>query len=274
MQALLLLGMHRSYTSLVARWLNECGVDMGGELLPDGVGNTDGHFEDMDFFELHRRALRSADLPDNGMVDLEHPRFDKCRYDQLTISGQHRDDAETLLETKCKPSGEPFGWKEPRTCLFLPFYRERLDCRSIVLFRSYQEVVGSLVSREPLAIKEFKYSGLKRPLFWLKMNDILARTAALKDGFLDAWIFYNSCLLDHIEQSSPANVMVHDLRSLAQNSSETITRLREWGLHVADKPFEDIIRGLSNREPLQFDAVRTRRADAITERFQSLIERN
>jgi hypothetical protein len=87
MTALMVLGMHRSYTSLVSRWLHNCGVNMGEQFLPEGTGNSDGHFEDIEFFELHRMALRQARLADNGMVDLEHPEFDHSKFGDLSFSG-------------------------------------------------------------------------------------------------------------------------------------------------------------------------------------------
>src|ERR1700731_3000412 len=54
---LVIAGMHRSGTSLLAALASEAGFDMGARLLPAGPGNPGGHFEDLDFVELHDAAL-------------------------------------------------------------------------------------------------------------------------------------------------------------------------------------------------------------------------
>ncbi|MEE4154629.1 MAG: hypothetical protein V2I27_10765 [Erythrobacter sp.] len=271
--ALMLLGMHRSYTSLVARWLSECGLNMGETLLPDGIGNADGHFEDLAFFELHRRALRNAGLAENGMVDLRHPHFDRAALESLSDLGPMQQEARALLNARLA-AGRPFGWKEPRTCLFLPFYRGHLNAFSLILHRPYQEVVGSLVSREPKAIRQYQYPGFKRPIYWIKRKSIEHATLELKHGFLESWIYYNTRLLEHIEHSDPACVLVHDLSSLTRQSSSVVQTLIRWGFPVEDMPLRAIVKPLSERELLDFDPGQVRRADEVTARFRALIERN
>jgi len=54
---LVIAGMHRSGTSLLAALASEAGFDMGARLLAAGPGNPGGHFEDLDFLELHDAAL-------------------------------------------------------------------------------------------------------------------------------------------------------------------------------------------------------------------------
>ncbi|MGI8561611.1 MAG: glycosyltransferase [Luteimonas sp.] len=56
---LLVLGMHRSGTSLLARLLQQCGIDIGGRQLGGSAGNEDGHWEDAFAVELHERLLAS-----------------------------------------------------------------------------------------------------------------------------------------------------------------------------------------------------------------------
>src|SRR5215472_16049027 len=66
---LILTGMHRSGTSLVASLLCALSVDMGQELLPADSNNVRGYFEDLEFLQLQRRIL-SACCPAN---DGGHP---------------------------------------------------------------------------------------------------------------------------------------------------------------------------------------------------------
>ena len=56
---LLILGMHRSGTSLLAALLEDWGVHIGETLVGADVGNPRGHFEDRDILDFHTRALAS-----------------------------------------------------------------------------------------------------------------------------------------------------------------------------------------------------------------------
>src|SRR5512146_569597 len=55
--AILVLGMHRSGTSAVARVLNLCGASLGGELLPAKEDNERGFWENRAILALHERFL-------------------------------------------------------------------------------------------------------------------------------------------------------------------------------------------------------------------------
>jgi hypothetical protein len=243
---------------------------MGEQFLPEGTGNSDGHFEDIEFFELHRMALRQARLADNGMVDLEHPEFDHSKFGDLSFSGSSLKRAESLV-AKRKRQGGPFGWKEPRSCLFLSFYEEQLQPVSLILFRPYQEVVHSLIDREPQAIRDFSYPGWKRPIYWAKQRNIRRDCYELRHGFLEAWIHYNTKLLDYIERVGSDRAVVHDLQSIAGSSSAVLSRLRSWGFPAKDRPLAALIRPLTERENLDFEPRQLKRAKDVTERFREAI---
>ena len=63
---IIVAGMHRSGTSIVASLLSALGVDIGQRLLPPDKGNPRGYFEDIDFLEFQRRVLSECCLPDDG----------------------------------------------------------------------------------------------------------------------------------------------------------------------------------------------------------------
>ena len=52
-KVLIVAGMHRSGTSVIAQWLQRCGLCLGENLLGPAIGNNEGHFEDTDFVFLH-----------------------------------------------------------------------------------------------------------------------------------------------------------------------------------------------------------------------------
>src|SRR4051812_35790172 len=129
-KVLVILGMHRSGTSLTAQWLHMCGLHIGDRLVGAGRGNKEGHFEDRDFLDLHRSILTSYNLPDTGLVS---------EYD-LDLNNMQQERVKGLITFK-NSLYEEWGWKEPRTCLFLQQYRHVLPAaKYFILLRDYNSV--------------------------------------------------------------------------------------------------------------------------------------
>lgn len=127
--------MHRSGTSLVAGFLHESGIDMGNRLIGASHGNVYGHFEDADFVDFHSAIL-------------EREQWDMWRAKELpSTRPQDAEKAKRLLrERNSKPL---WGWKDPRTCLFLAFWNDLcLRARFLMVVRSPTEVVDSLRRRD------------------------------------------------------------------------------------------------------------------------------
>jgi GT2 family glycosyltransferase len=142
---LVITGMHRSGTSLVASWLAAAGVDLGARLLAADAGNPTGYFEDLGFLDLDRRMLREAvpegeaGHPDWGWTESE--RLDRGRF------AAHREAARALIAAaQDRPGpGGPWGWKDPRTTLLLDFWDDLLpEARYILLYRFPWEVADSM----------------------------------------------------------------------------------------------------------------------------------
>ncbi len=157
---LIITGMHRSGTSLVAGFIHRSGIDLGSELVGAKKSNPFGHFEDMDILEFQRSVL----LREFGhqMWVPQPPRLgeaDKARAMELVSARQN------------KPY---WGWKEPRTSLFLDFWDELLpDARYLFIVRHPLLVLDSLSRRNNTRVYHF----------W-KHNT-----------FLRAWLVYNQeCL--------------------------------------------------------------------------------
>lgn len=166
-QPLLILGMHRSGTSFLARLMQSMGVYIGDQLVGPQLGNPRGHFEPVPVLEFHQELL-AARLPeggrafDDGMLAQQVPEGD--------YSGSERDRAAALAGSLARPGF--WGWKEPRTCLFLDLWKTVLPrAGAVIVYRHPLEVHQSLLRRE----------------HW----DL----ALFPDQALQAYAVYNQCLL-------------------------------------------------------------------------------
>ncbi len=141
---LLVLGMHRSGTSFLASALQSMGVHIGDDLLPGNEGNPRGHFEATSVLDFHLRALvsRAEDrtrFPDGGIY--------RERPLDFTPTDDELKQAQNIVGELARPGF--WGWKEPRTCLFLPFWFDLLPlARGVVVYRHPLEVFVSLVRRK------------------------------------------------------------------------------------------------------------------------------
>ncbi len=103
--ALVIGGMHRSGTSLVASLCRSGGLDVGDRLVPPHASNPAGHFEDLSFYEFHERVLAA-----NGRIPAGYDILDA----PLAISAPQHAEARSLVATRRQVAG-PWGWKDPRT---------------------------------------------------------------------------------------------------------------------------------------------------------------
>jgi O-antigen biosynthesis protein len=133
---LIITGMHRSGTSLVSSLIQQAGIHIGEKLITANSANPRGYFEDIDFYEFHEDALHQR-----GQTYLH---VDGNFTFQSTAH-----EAERAVRLVADRSWHPvWGWKDPRTSLFLPFWDELLpEARFLFVFRHPIEVLLSLLRR-------------------------------------------------------------------------------------------------------------------------------
>ena len=142
-QSLIITGMHRSGTSLTASLLQSAGVNIGDRLMGQNTGNNKGHFEDLDFVEFHQQVLKSQKLHPAGWTE----------QNQIEVQPQHLAAAQGILAAR--QDLPLWGWKDPRTTLFLNFWSDLIpDAGYILLYRSPWEVVDSLFRRGDVFFKD------------------------------------------------------------------------------------------------------------------------
>jgi O-antigen biosynthesis protein len=167
-------GMHRSTTSLAASILTAAGLHLGDDLMGAGTGNEAGHFEDNDFYMLHQRILAANGLSLEGYTSAE----------RIDVPATARDEAVAVLARR-RAAGRPWGWKDPRTVLFLDFWADLLpEARWLFVVRPPWDVVDSLFRRGDTAFRA-------NPRF-----------AA------EVWVAYNRRILDFVHTRPDHTVVV------------------------------------------------------------------
>jgi glycosyltransferase involved in cell wall biosynthesis len=210
-------GMHRSGTSLVASIVSAVGIAMGEQLLAVDRNNPRGYWEDLDFLELDRRMLVEATLPDDGGHRdwgwTESERLDRDRFEEF------REPAQALIAGRAGSEGR-WGWKDPRTTLLLDFWDPLLgDPLYVFAYRFSWEVADSM---QRLGADVF----LRHPDYAYRI-----------------WTFYNRHLLDFHRRHRDRSLLVSTDALLRQPE-----RLREllagrFGLDGAGAPVQEILDG-------------------------------
>lgn len=233
---LVILGMHRSGTSLIAQWLCKCGLNIGQHLLQENIGNVEGHFEDYDFLCLHEEILRAYDLSRFGMIDVKVPE----------ISDHYKMKIKLILGFK-NELNEQWGWKEPRTCLFLEYYRQFLPhAKYLVILRDCNSVVSSLIKRK---YKRFETKKIKRKGFKKIFNFISGKKKKTKENFYRKhaenftriWLNYNEELLKHIQKIGQDNFILVNYKMLISQSDLLLEHLiNEWRFDLNYCNFKEV----------------------------------
>jgi hypothetical protein len=128
--------MHRSGTSLVASAFRAAGIDVGSDLLGADEGNPRGHFEDRDFVRLHEEMLGATG---ETWLTGTPGRSSDVRPDLVAR-------AQALVAARSEI--DQWGWKDPRTLLFLDLWDALLpEPRYLFVYRHPVDVVLSLARR-------------------------------------------------------------------------------------------------------------------------------
>jgi len=135
-KCIIVLGMHRSGTSIVAGMMSKLGVDMGRDKLSANWGNPTGHYEDKEFLQMNKRIL---DIAGGGWAN-------PPEIEDILSAGKQLNDEVSSLITRKHPTY--WGWKDPRTSLTLPVYLPFLSEYHIVICtRKNDQIAKSLERR-------------------------------------------------------------------------------------------------------------------------------
>jgi hypothetical protein len=236
-RTLIIAGMHRSGTSLISHWLTKCGLQLGERQLGPGSGNVDGHFEDIEFLKMHEEVLADNNLPTSGLTDAPIDGFSV--YEKAKLKG--------IIKVK-QQLYDQWGWKDPRTCLFLDVYQELLpEACYLVILREYQSVVSSLLRRE-FKWLEKKYTTSKyiSRLVWQKLRRARKQQEYYQANaaeFLKVWIAYNQDILKCIQQLNRESFLVVNYSMLNAEDAQVFAYLKnKWNFSLKYFRFKDIFK--------------------------------
>lgn len=136
MSCIVILGAHRSGTSLTTSILQSLGVHIGDNLLAPSSSNKKGHFENVNFYRLNMDILRSA-----GGNWANPPSYGRIMATKQQFAGR-------IVRTISQARKPLWGWKCPRSCLTIPLYLPHLrDVKFVLVYRETKDVVRSLLHR-------------------------------------------------------------------------------------------------------------------------------
>ncbi|HZQ06664.1 MAG TPA: sulfotransferase [Anaerolineae bacterium] len=195
-RALIITGMHRSGTSLVANLFDKAGVQLGAQLLAADKANPFGFFEDIDFLKFHADALHTR-----GQTLFVTREF------SFTPTAAETQRARELIAARVSQS--LWGWKDPRTSLFLDFWQDLLpNARFLFVYRHPLDVLVSLARRGEVLGLDFMVA-------------------------LEAWYVYNAQLVRFARQH-PDTTLVCSSYALVENIEQFNRMLaQKFGLSLA-----------------------------------------
>lgn len=143
-KAIIVLGMHRSGTSLLAEAVCRWGAYAGRakDLIEAGRANPRGFWEFEPLVSFNNLLLASLDAdwclpPPEGTEALM----------ELRASEQWFKKRASYLISRMEAAGRPWFWKDPRLCILLPFWKKHLDATYVITIRKPTEVALSLFKR-------------------------------------------------------------------------------------------------------------------------------
>ncbi len=159
-KALLVLGMHRSGTSLLTGLIANGGFSIGESVMAPAQDNPKGFFENQSIVDFNERLLNSFGLGWSSWQTLPDRWF-------LSLDPEVSKEATDLLEKEFGDSSE-ICIKDPRICRLLPFWRSvltGLGFEVVVVFTTRQsdEVSSSLQARDGMG-------KARADALWLRYN--------------------------------------------------------------------------------------------------------
>lgn len=206
-KVIVVLGMHRSGTSLLSAGLSFLGLRFGTELMGGTASNIKGHWEDNDIVAFNNRVLSKLGLEWDSLTFIDDKRWNEDRISVLIDEGVQ------LLTKKLSRNDNQFAFKDPRTIRVLPiwlriFHKLKIVPQFVMPFRNPIDIGVSLARREG---KSFSLS----QLLWMHHHFNYLMELAESDYSIFLLDFYDFCK----EPSKTLNAVASFLAFQPDNSA-------------------------------------------------------
>lgn len=238
---LVVLGMHRSGTSVTTRLFSLLGADSGKNLMPPAEDNPTGFWEPTDIVALHDELLQYLGYSWDDPRPLPYKWWCRPEMDEFVVRLCQ------LAEKNYSGISQPII-KDPRLCRLLPIWQrvfERLGWspRYILVGRSPLEVADSLAKRNHLAPNQSYLLWLRHVIESEKWSRGSSRTFLLYDQLFTDWeaeikrcmseLCLNSLVISESKKTEISDLIDLDLRH-NQSTEEAIDASPDLSLFVAD----------------------------------------
>ena len=162
-QLTIVLGMHRSGTSVITRSLKVFDIDLGNNLMPEADGNNaKGFWEDLDINNLNINLLKAIGHDWHTLLPITNEELNSITAQSFMLP------AVEILRSKLNEHSH-FGIKDPRMCRLLPFWQRifkhlDLEVNYIIACRNPMSVARSLHKRDGFELEKSYYLWLDHML--------------------------------------------------------------------------------------------------------------
>lgn len=270
----IVLGMHRSGTSMAAGLLHQSGISMGrpDEFFPPlSAENAKGFYENHRFRVLNDQLLEaygyavkrwnpqfhrpSSDMRDTEILRLfAKPRIVR-RIVRVYVRASHwmaMRKIKALLTEFCQLN-EPWGWKDPRQMLTMPEWISTLDA-----LQSDRPVKVLFIFRNPISVA----------------NSLIARKSVktLSHG-LSLWQDYNQTALNDVDQLG-LDALFLPYEHFFNNPDTVISGLNQFlGTHIQRAQYDAFVSPDLNRQGTASQALDAVSDPSITTLYNTLLQR-
>ncbi|MGO9453462.1 MAG: glycosyltransferase [Candidatus Binataceae bacterium] len=187
-RAVVLLGMHRSGTSLIARGLKALGVELGEDLLPALADNPTGFWEDAAINNMNERLLASMGRVWHSIASIPSEAWNSGELQAFKL------EAVEIIRTHFR-SYPLWGFKDPRAARLLPFWQEVL--RHLDVATSYVLIIRNPISVARSLRVRNQFAFEKSYILWLEHTvEAFAHTRGMPRVVVD----YDALMADPAEQ--------------------------------------------------------------------------
>ena len=182
-RVIVILGMHRSGSSVITRGIQALGVDLGDNLMPPAEGNNSkGFFEDLDIYRFNEQLLKVLGSNWYSLRPVDEQRLTGAEF------SEYRCKANQLITEKLG-TNQLFAFKDPRTAVLIPFWRcvfdnLELEDKYVITVRNPMEIAASLKARDGFDMRRGLYLWAKHAVEAVRHTEGKPRVFVAYDAVL------------------------------------------------------------------------------------------